>query len=153
MSTKRAHAGPRAAYRRAAARMTSAGTPHSGLAVSGVQAAINAVHTSAATAADTDWRQVVALYDQLRSESCPAAKAVLPKTLKDLSAAADIARRARSSRASSSSAACNASVSPAPTGTLSATASGSSANQPTSLTTTGRSGGSTTMASRSCRSA
>lgn len=30
-----------------------------------VQAAINAVHTSAATAADTDWRQVVALYDQL----------------------------------------------------------------------------------------
>lgn len=30
-----------------------------------VQAAINAVHTDAATAADTDWRQVVALYDQL----------------------------------------------------------------------------------------
>jgi uncharacterized protein YjbI with pentapeptide repeats len=35
---------------------------------------------------------LVALYDQLRSESCPAAKTVLPKTLKDLSAAADIAR-------------------------------------------------------------
>jgi RNA polymerase sigma-70 factor (ECF subfamily) len=30
-----------------------------------VQAAINAVHSDAATAADTDWRQSVALYDQL----------------------------------------------------------------------------------------
>ena len=30
-----------------------------------VQAAINAVHTDAATAAGTDWRQVVQLYDQL----------------------------------------------------------------------------------------
>ena len=30
-----------------------------------VQAAINAVHTDAASFADTDWRQVVALYDQL----------------------------------------------------------------------------------------
>jgi RNA polymerase sigma-70 factor (ECF subfamily) len=30
-----------------------------------VQAAINAVHSDAATAADTDWAQVVALYDQL----------------------------------------------------------------------------------------
>ncbi len=30
-----------------------------------IQAAINAVHASAATAAGTDWRQVVALYDQL----------------------------------------------------------------------------------------
>jgi RNA polymerase sigma-70 factor (ECF subfamily) len=30
-----------------------------------VQAAINAVHTEAVTAAQTDWRQVVALYDQL----------------------------------------------------------------------------------------
>lgn len=30
-----------------------------------VQAAIQAVHTDAARAADTDWRQVVALYDQL----------------------------------------------------------------------------------------
>jgi RNA polymerase sigma-70 factor, ECF subfamily len=30
-----------------------------------IQAAINAVHTDAATAADTDWRQVLALYDQL----------------------------------------------------------------------------------------
>jgi RNA polymerase sigma-70 factor, ECF subfamily len=30
-----------------------------------VQAAIQAVHSDAATAADTDWRQVVALYDQL----------------------------------------------------------------------------------------
>ena len=30
-----------------------------------VQAAISAVHSDAATAADTDWRQVVALYDQL----------------------------------------------------------------------------------------
>ena len=28
-------------------------------------AAVNAVHTDAATAADTDWRQVLALYDQL----------------------------------------------------------------------------------------
>ncbi|MDQ0260410.1 RNA polymerase sigma factor [Sinomonas atrocyanea] len=28
-------------------------------------AAVNAVHTSARTAADTDWRQIVALYDQL----------------------------------------------------------------------------------------
>jgi RNA polymerase sigma-70 factor, ECF subfamily len=30
-----------------------------------LQAAINAVHTSAPTAADTDWAQIVALYDQL----------------------------------------------------------------------------------------
>jgi RNA polymerase sigma-70 factor (ECF subfamily) len=30
-----------------------------------IQAAINAVHADAATAADTDWRQIVALYDQL----------------------------------------------------------------------------------------
>ena len=30
-----------------------------------IQAAINAVHSSAATAADTDWRQVLALYDRL----------------------------------------------------------------------------------------
>jgi RNA polymerase sigma-70 factor, ECF subfamily len=30
-----------------------------------VQAAIQAVHADAATAADTDWRQIVALYDQL----------------------------------------------------------------------------------------
>jgi len=30
-----------------------------------IQAAINAVHSDAKTAADTDWRQIVALYDQL----------------------------------------------------------------------------------------
>jgi RNA polymerase sigma-70 factor (ECF subfamily) len=30
-----------------------------------IQAAINAVHSDAATAADTDWHQVLALYDQL----------------------------------------------------------------------------------------
>ncbi|SCG67016.1 RNA polymerase sigma factor [Micromonospora inositola] len=30
-----------------------------------IQAAINAVHSAAATAADTDWGQIVALYDQL----------------------------------------------------------------------------------------
>jgi RNA polymerase sigma-70 factor, ECF subfamily len=30
-----------------------------------IQAAINAVHSDAAVAADTDWRQIVALYDQL----------------------------------------------------------------------------------------
>jgi RNA polymerase sigma-70 factor (ECF subfamily) len=30
-----------------------------------IQAAINAVHSDAATAADTDWEQVLALYDQL----------------------------------------------------------------------------------------
>ena len=30
-----------------------------------IQAAINAVHSDAATAADTDWRQVLQLYDQL----------------------------------------------------------------------------------------
>jgi RNA polymerase sigma-70 factor (ECF subfamily) len=30
-----------------------------------VQAAINAVHSDAATAADTDWSQVLALYDHL----------------------------------------------------------------------------------------
>jgi RNA polymerase sigma-70 factor, ECF subfamily len=30
-----------------------------------IQAAINAVHSDAATAADTDWRQILALYDQL----------------------------------------------------------------------------------------
>ena len=32
-----------------------------------IQAAINAVHTVAPTAADTDWRQIVQLYDQLQS--------------------------------------------------------------------------------------
>jgi RNA polymerase sigma-70 factor, ECF subfamily len=32
-----------------------------------IQAAINAVHSDAATAADTDWRQVLALYDQLQA--------------------------------------------------------------------------------------
>lgn len=32
-----------------------------------IQAAINAVHTDAATAPDTDWRQIVALYDQLHA--------------------------------------------------------------------------------------
>jgi RNA polymerase sigma-70 factor (ECF subfamily) len=32
-----------------------------------LQAAINAVHSDAASAADTDWRQIVALYDQLRA--------------------------------------------------------------------------------------
>jgi RNA polymerase sigma-70 factor (ECF subfamily) len=31
-----------------------------------IQAAISAVHSDAATAADTDWSQIVALYDQLR---------------------------------------------------------------------------------------
>src|SRR4029077_12335022 len=30
-----------------------------------IQAAINAVHADAATAADTDWRAILALYDQL----------------------------------------------------------------------------------------
>jgi RNA polymerase sigma-70 factor (ECF subfamily) len=30
-----------------------------------LQAAINAVHSDAATAAETDWRQILALYDQL----------------------------------------------------------------------------------------
>ena len=30
-----------------------------------IQAAINAVHTDAATAEDTDWAQILALYDQL----------------------------------------------------------------------------------------
>ena len=30
-----------------------------------IQAAINAVHSDAATAADTDWAQILALYDQL----------------------------------------------------------------------------------------
>lgn len=32
-----------------------------------IQAAINAVHSEAATAAATDWRQILRLYDQLRS--------------------------------------------------------------------------------------
>ena len=30
-----------------------------------IQAAINAVHSDAATAGETDWRQILALYDQL----------------------------------------------------------------------------------------
>ena len=34
-----------------------------------IQAAVNAVHTDAAVAADTDWRQIVALYDQLIAQS------------------------------------------------------------------------------------
>jgi RNA polymerase sigma-70 factor, ECF subfamily len=32
-----------------------------------IQAAINAVHSDAASAADTDWRQILALYDQLHA--------------------------------------------------------------------------------------
>lgn len=35
---------------------------------------------------------LVAVYDRLREDACPASKTVAPKTLKDLSAAADIAR-------------------------------------------------------------
>ncbi|HEX2843468.1 pentapeptide repeat-containing protein [Hyphomicrobium sp.] len=35
---------------------------------------------------------LVAIYDRLRADDCPASKAITPKTLKDLSAAADIAR-------------------------------------------------------------
>jgi RNA polymerase sigma-70 factor (ECF subfamily) len=34
-----------------------------------IQAAINAVHSDAPTAADTDWRQILALYDQLLATS------------------------------------------------------------------------------------
>ena len=34
-----------------------------------IQAAINAVHSDAATAADTDWRQILTLYDQLMAVS------------------------------------------------------------------------------------
>ncbi|MGW5668859.1 RNA polymerase sigma factor [Micromonospora sp. NPDC003776] len=34
-----------------------------------IQAAINAVHSDAATAADTDWRQILALYDQLTAHA------------------------------------------------------------------------------------
>ncbi len=34
-----------------------------------IQAAINAVHADAATAADTDWRQILTLYDQLLAVS------------------------------------------------------------------------------------
>jgi RNA polymerase sigma-70 factor (ECF subfamily) len=34
-----------------------------------IQAAINAVHADAATTEDTDWRQVLALYDQLLAHS------------------------------------------------------------------------------------
>ncbi|MFE9955285.1 RNA polymerase sigma factor [Micromonospora sp. NPDC005299] len=34
-----------------------------------IQAAINAVHSDAPTAADTDWRQVLALYDQLMAHA------------------------------------------------------------------------------------
>jgi uncharacterized protein YjbI with pentapeptide repeats len=35
---------------------------------------------------------LIQIYDRLRAEDCPGGKAVLPKTLKDLSAAADMAR-------------------------------------------------------------
>jgi len=34
-----------------------------------IQAAINAVHSDAATAAETDWRQILALYDQLMARA------------------------------------------------------------------------------------
>ena len=36
-----------------------------GVSNAAILAAINAVHTDAPSAADTDWSQVVALYDQL----------------------------------------------------------------------------------------
>jgi hypothetical protein len=35
---------------------------------------------------------LIAIYDRLKADDCPASKTVLPKTLKDLSAAADLAR-------------------------------------------------------------
>lgn len=50
-----------------------------------IQAAINAVHSDAATAADTDWGQIVALYDQL--------SAFLPTPIVALNRAIAIAER------------------------------------------------------------
>ncbi len=34
----------------------------------------------------------IIIYDRLKADDCPASKTVLPKTLRDLSAAADLAR-------------------------------------------------------------
>jgi RNA polymerase sigma-70 factor (ECF subfamily) len=45
-----------------------------------IQAAINAVHTDAASAADTDWRQIVVLYDQLLAVA-PSAVAALHRAV------------------------------------------------------------------------
>ena len=36
-----------------------------------LQAAINAVHSDAATAVQTDWRQILPLYDQLMGSTLP----------------------------------------------------------------------------------
>src|SRR5213078_1672994 len=65
-----------------------------------IQAAINAVHSDAATAADTDWGQILKLYDQLLvyaptpvvalNRAVAVAEAVGPGTaLSDLDAVAD----------------------------------------------------------------
>lgn len=45
-----------------------------------IQAAINAVHSDAATAADTDWRQILTLYDQLMTVA-PAPVAALHRAV------------------------------------------------------------------------
>ena len=45
-----------------------------------IQAAINAVHSDAATAADTDWRQILQLYDQLLAVA-PSPVAVLNRAV------------------------------------------------------------------------
>ncbi len=44
-----------------------------------LQAAINAVHADAATLEQTDWRQIVVLYDQLLVEPSPSARFTAPR--------------------------------------------------------------------------
>ena len=55
-----------------------------------IQAAINAVHSDAATAADTDWAQILALYDQLL-DLAPTPIVALNRAV----AVAEVARRRR----------------------------------------------------------
>ncbi len=43
-----------------------------------LQTAINAVHSEAATATETDWNQILALYDQLLTFTPTAAAALRP---------------------------------------------------------------------------
>ena len=78
-----------------------------------IQAAINAVHTDAPTAADTDWRQIVQLYDQLL--------AIAPSPVVALNRAVAVAevdgpaRGARRSSTRSTSTRTTCSTRPAPT--------------------------------------
>ena len=67
-----------------------------------IQAAISAVHTDAPTAADTDWSQILALYDQLHRDRADAGGRAEPRGRRRRGARARGRRSSRSSTASTS---------------------------------------------------